>query len=120
VGVGQLVLGELAGPVAHDEALRIDEPAALARLGLAEAFLPGGGHEEIGDAGAGLAGAEEEQLLVAQLAAGQAQPGEEPASATEAVPWMSSLKLQIWSRYWLSRRKALVLPKSSHWSSALG
>ena len=76
VRVRLLVPGERARPAAHDQSLRIDEPAAAPGLGSAEAFLEQGGHEQVGDAGAGLARAEEEQLLVAQPPAGQAQRGE--------------------------------------------
>ncbi len=43
-----------------------------------------------------------------------------PASATAAVPWMSSLKTQARSRYWCSRRNAAWLAKSSNWISTPG
>jgi hypothetical protein len=43
-----------------------------------------------------------------------------PASATEAVPWMSSLKVQMLLRYFSSRRKALWLAKSSNWMMTSG
>ena len=38
-----------------------------------------------------------------------------PATATAPVPWMSSSNRQVLSRYSLSSRNALVLPKSSIW-----
>ena len=38
-----------------------------------------------------------------------------PATATLAVPWMSSLKVQYLLRYFSRNRKALWLPKSSNW-----
>ena len=43
-----------------------------------------------------------------------------PASATAAVPWMSSLKTGIVSRYLCSRRNAEWLAKSSNWISTPG
>ena len=43
-----------------------------------------------------------------------------PASATAAVPWMSSLKVQMRSRYFCSSRKALWLAKSSNWITHAG
>ena len=38
-----------------------------------------------------------------------------PASATLAVPWMSSLKVQYLLRYFSRNRNAFWLPKSSNW-----
>ena len=38
-----------------------------------------------------------------------------PATVTEAVPWISSLKQQTVSRYFCSRWKAFLLAKSSNW-----
>ena len=38
-----------------------------------------------------------------------------PATATDAVPWMSSLNVQYWSRYLSKKRKALWFPKSSNY-----
>ena len=43
-----------------------------------------------------------------------------PATVTEAVPWMSSLKQQTRSRYRRSRRNALWLAKSSNWTTMPG
>ena len=43
-----------------------------------------------------------------------------PAIATAPVPWMSSLKQQILSRYLSNKRKALVFPKSSNWINTPG
>lgn len=40
-----------------------------------------------------------------------------PATATEAVPWISSLNTTYWSRYFSKNRKALLLPKSSNWNN---
>jgi hypothetical protein len=39
-----------------------------------------------------------------------------PATATDAVPWMSSLNVQYWSRYLSKKRKALWFPKSSNYT----
>jgi len=72
VGVVEFMLGEV-GPALHDEALRIHEPAALSRLGLAQALRLRGRDVEIGDAGPGFAGAEEEQPLFGKFAVGLAQ-----------------------------------------------
>lgn len=38
-----------------------------------------------------------------------------PATATDAVPWISSLKVQYVSRYLSNKRNALLFPKSSNW-----
>mmetsp|Transcript_60836 Transcript_60836/g.91852 ORF Transcript_60836/g.91852 Transcript_60836/m.91852 type:complete len:272 (+) Transcript_60836:500-1315(+) len=38
-----------------------------------------------------------------------------PASATDAVPWMSSLNVQIFPRNFSSSPNAVVFPKSSNW-----
>jgi len=38
-----------------------------------------------------------------------------PATATDAVPWISSLNVQYFSRYLSSKRNALWFPKSSNW-----
>ena len=43
-----------------------------------------------------------------------------PASATAAVPWMSSLKQSTRSRYLFSSAYALGVRKSSNWISASG
>mmetsp|Transcript_67930 Transcript_67930/g.162212 ORF Transcript_67930/g.162212 Transcript_67930/m.162212 type:complete len:369 (+) Transcript_67930:3-1109(+) len=43
-----------------------------------------------------------------------------PASATAAVPWMSSLNVQILLRYFSSSLNAVVLPKSSNWTRMPG
>ena len=43
-----------------------------------------------------------------------------PDSATAAVPWMSSLKVQMRSRYFFSRRNALWLAKSSNCTTTPG
>ncbi len=43
-----------------------------------------------------------------------------PASATPAVPWMSSSKEQKPTLYFSSRRKALRVAKSSSWTTAFG
>jgi hypothetical protein len=75
VRVRELVVREV-GAGLHDQALGIDEPAALPRLGFG---IPRArrGHVEIGDAGAGLARAEEEQIRwSAQRTAGEAQAGD--------------------------------------------
>lgn len=39
-----------------------------------------------------------------------------PATATDAVPWISSLNVQYLSRYLSKNRKALWFPKSSNWN----
>lgn len=38
-----------------------------------------------------------------------------PATATDAVPWISSLNVQYFSRYLSRKRNALWFPKSSNW-----
>ncbi len=43
-----------------------------------------------------------------------------PASATAAVPWMSSLKQSTRSRYLFSSAYAFGVRKSSNWISASG
>ena len=48
------------------------------------------------------------------------QPAMIPATATAAVPWMSSLKQVMRFRYRSSSRKALTFLKSSHCRSAFG
>ncbi len=72
VRVGLLVRAE-AGAALHDEPLRVDEPAALARLGLRRTLGDHRRDGQVGDAGRGLAGAHEQDLLVGELAAGDAQ-----------------------------------------------
>ena len=76
MGVTKFVLVE-AGAVLDDQAARIHQPDAQARLGFGSAFRHHGRDHEIGDAGRSLAGAEEEHLLVGQFAAGHAQRREQ-------------------------------------------
>ncbi len=72
VGVWQLVVCEV-GPRLHDEALRVDEPATGSRVGLAHASGHRGRHIQVGDARAGFARAEEQQLLLCERATCDAQ-----------------------------------------------
>ena len=60
---GQLVLGEI-GAALHDQAARVDEPAAPRAPRPRQALRHHRRDHEVGDAGRGLAGAEEQQLLV--------------------------------------------------------
>ena len=61
------------GAFGHYQPLGVHEPAAQPRFGLAQPFLHHRSHNQVTDADAGLAGAVEEELVVAQLAAGQPQ-----------------------------------------------
>ena len=119
VRVRQLVVRRPCARLAH-EALRVHEPALLARLLLADALEARRRHEQVADARAGLAGAQEQQALLRELLAREAQARDHAGDRTAAVPWMSSLNEQMRSRYFWRRRNAFWLPKSSHWSSALG
>ena len=121
VGVGQLVLGQVAAPTGDDEALGVEQPAAaprLRRVGAACAPSPRRRDRRCrwpprprrGRAGAGRS----------SVPPVTRSAEHRPASATAAVPWMSSLKVQIRSRYFFSRRKALWLAKSSNWTTTPG
>ena len=74
--VGPLVLDEI-GPALHHQPAGIHQPAAQARLMLFQTLRHHGRDHEIGDARRRLARAEEENLLVGQLAAGHAQRRED-------------------------------------------
>jgi hypothetical protein len=65
VGIGQLLRRQAFARLDH-QALGVDQPAALARLGLVYALGHHGRHDQIGDAGRRFAGAEEEEGLVGQ------------------------------------------------------
>ena len=70
--VAKLVVGE-ACPALDDKAAQVHEPGALQRIGFGCAFRHHGGDDEVGDAGRGLARAEEQHLLVGQFSAGHPQ-----------------------------------------------
>ena len=72
MGEGPLVRYQV-GALSHDQSLGVEEPAAQPRLGLAQPFLHHRRHDQVADADAGLAGAVEEEFVVAQAAAGQTQ-----------------------------------------------
>ena len=74
--VAKLVRVE-AGAILDHQAARIHQPDAPARFGFARAVRHHGRHHEIGDAGCGFARAEEQQRLLAELAAGHAQRREQ-------------------------------------------
>ena len=71
---------------------------AGAGLLVGQALERHGRGDQVGDADAGRAGAQEQDALVAQLAAGDAQGAEDPGQGHAAVPWMSSLKQHTRSR----------------------
>ena len=73
--VAQLVAAE-ARAALHHEAAGIDQPVAPQRLGLRKPVGHHGRHDEVGDPGRGFARAEEQHPLVGELAAGDAQRGE--------------------------------------------
>ena len=111
VRVGQLVLGEIRRGSSTTRPLRIDQPAAPARLGLGS--TPCGDHrrdDQVGDAGGGLARAEEQEASGRRASPPVMRSAESrPASATAAVPWMSSLKVQMRSRYLLQQPERVVV-----------
>ena len=72
VGVLALVADQVE-PALHHQPLGVEVPAAATRLLHTEPLLHQGGDEQFAGAHAGLAGAEEEEALVAQGAAGDAQ-----------------------------------------------
>ena len=76
VRIGQLVLGQI-GAAFHHQAARIHRPAALPRGRFGEALGDHRRHNEIGDAGRGFAGAEEQQFLLGELGTGNAQRRED-------------------------------------------
>ena len=79
VRVRQLVVREAAGlrvALGAHEALRVHEPAARSRRRLAHALAARRRHEQVADAGARLAGAQEQQPLLREPRARQAQRGE--------------------------------------------
>ena len=74
VGEGEFVAGEIVAAF-DDEALGIDEPAALPGLGFGEALGHESGDNQFADSGASFAGAEEEEFLLAEGHTGDAQGG---------------------------------------------
>ena len=72
MGVRQFVLCQI-GPGAFYQAARIHKPAALLGLGLRQPFIHHSGDNQVGNADARFASAQEEQLLLRQFAAGQSQ-----------------------------------------------
>ena len=72
-----LLLGVEAGAILDHQALGIDQPDAPARFGLAGALRHHGGRRQIGDAGRRFAGAEEQDGLILEFAAGHAQRREQ-------------------------------------------
>ena len=54
--------------------------------------------DQLGNAGPRRATAEKQEPLIGEFLFSDAQRGEMPASATPAVPWMSSLYVQTLSR----------------------
>jgi len=120
VRVGLLVVGELAGPALHDETVRVDKPAARARLGFAQPFLARGGDKETGDAGGRFARAHEEDFLLAQLAARDPQCAEQAGERDTCRALDVVIEAADACPVPFERRKALTLPKSSHCRSACG
>ena len=72
VGVSQLMLGQIVAAF-HHQAARIHHPAALLGGVFGESLGYHGGNHQVGDAGGGLARTEEQQLLLGELAAVDAQ-----------------------------------------------
>ena len=83
-------------------------------------LLAHGGLGESRDADAGGAGPDEDESLARPGIRASAERGENPATTTAAVPWMSSLKLGSRWRYRSSSRIALCCLKSSHCSTTSG
>src|SRR6185436_16778096 len=72
VRVMELVIGEIVAAF-HDETAAVDEPAALARVGFAQAVRHHGGYREVGYACRRFARAEKKELLVGELLARDAK-----------------------------------------------
>ena len=72
MGIREFVLGEVAAFL-HDQAAQIDQPIALARLGLGQALRLHGGDHEVRDPGCRLPGAKKQQCLVSEPTAGHPQ-----------------------------------------------
>ena len=87
MGVRHLVLGNEVAPAFDHEPLRVDKPAAGPGLGLAQPLGARRGDIKIGNARAGFT------RCSASLPPVSRNDARIPASATDAVPWMSSLKL---------------------------
>ena len=120
VGVRQLVLGELAAPRCDDEALRVEQPAARrACAGSAPSATIAATTRSAMPVAASPAPRKSRRWRSSVLPVTRSAEYR-PASATAAVPWMSSLKVQMRSRYFFSSRNALWLAKSSNWMTTPG
>jgi len=119
VGIGKLMADEI-GTAPDDKSLGIDKPSSGGGPPPATGRHRPSPRPSDRRCRYRLPGPEEEEFLVRQVAAGDAQAEKMPATVTEAVPWISSLKQQTSSRYFCSSRKALRLAKSSNWIIAPG
>ena len=86
------------GARGHDQTIDIEQHVAVPRLVQVHALARHREADQFGDAGRRRAGAEKQEPLVGEFLPGDPQGARMPASATPAVPWMSSLKVQTLSR----------------------